>query len=550
MRRAAITSIVVAIGLALTPAPASAAPVGSPVVFRPQPGTTLTIEGRGSFHGTVEIRREGGGLSIVNELDLDDYVAGVREVPGMWPMEALKAQAVAARTYALWEKERGHWQRFGFDVCATTACQVYQGAEAEKGERGRRWREAVNATAGEVLLHDGQPALARYHSSSGGRTLGNEVVYPTSGPRPYLRGVDDPADEVSPLHRWDVAFTREELELILRHGIGLAGTLSEVMADEGARKITVRTLGGELEMSSVRFRRVVSAKAPVLFPGRFPGPRADGMRMPFTLPSSRFAIEKTDEGFVAHGRGYGHGVGMSQWGAKGRADEGDGYDEILGAYYTGLRPQSWPGGRTIRVAVVRGTSTVRVSGDGAFGVFTGGDALAPSTFGGWSVAATGDRSLSVSAPEGFELPLVLTGMRAPDELLVDPPEQGGSLDVDFVVPKAAEVVGVLTRKGEEVTRSRVVVEAGERQLSLALDPGKLGGRDTYRLELEAFDGTERVRKARAVVLTKPGTDLRLWAGAFAALALAAFALYRRRRSRTGQSSRIPLRGQRSPSPHG
>lgn len=550
MRRAPIITIVAGLGLALTPVPAAAAPVGSPVVFRPQRGTTLHVDGRGSFHGTIEIRREGRGLTIVNELDLDDYVAGVREVPGMWPIEALKAQAVAARTYVLWEKERGHWQQFGFDVCGTTACQVYQGAEAERGERGRRWRQAVDTTADEVLLHDGQPALARYHASSGGRTLANEVVYPSSGARPYLRAVDDPADTASPLHRWDVAFTREELELVLRHGIGLAGTLSEVIADEDARKVTVRTLGGSIEMSSVRLRRVVSDKAPVLFPRKFPGLRGDGERMPFTLPSSRFIIEKTADGFVVHGRGYGHGVGMSQWGAKGRADRGDGYADILNAYYSGLDPQRWPGPRTIRVAVVRGTSAVRVSGDGAFGVFAGGDTLAASTLGGWSVAASGERSLGLTPPQGFDLPLVLSDLRAPDELLVDPPEQGTSLDADFVVPKPAEVTGILTRAGEEVARARVVVEAGERRLSLPLDPERLGGRDTYRLELTAFDGADRVAKASSVVLHKPRSNMPLWAGAFAALALGLSLVYRSSRRRRGQSSTMPVRGQASASPHG
>src|SRR5919108_4530110 len=143
-------------------------PIGSPVVFRPKPGTTLAVEGRGPFHGVIEVRREGSGVTIVNELDLDSYVAGVREVPGMWPIESLKAQAVAARTYAMWEKQRGYWLRYGFDVCGTTSCQVYQGAAAEEGERGRRWVSAVRATKTHVLLHEGSPILARYHSSSGG----------------------------------------------------------------------------------------------------------------------------------------------------------------------------------------------------------------------------------------------------------------------------------------------------------------------------------------------------------------------------------------------
>ncbi|MGH7857073.1 MAG: SpoIID/LytB domain-containing protein, partial [Candidatus Binatia bacterium] len=387
------------------------------------------------------------------------------------------------------------------------------------------------------------------HASSGGRTLANETVYPSSGPRPYLRSIDDPPDDVAPLHRWRQSFTREELELILRNAIGLAGTLDRVVADEQARKVTISTLGGELEISSVRFRSQVSDMAPKLFPRKFPGTRADGKPMPFTLPSSRFTVERTSEGFVVNGRGYGHGVGMSQWGAMGRAERGDSYPEILGTYYSGLEPQPWEGGRNIRVAVVRGASDVRVSGDGPFSVSAGSQTLAASTLGGWSVVSAGDRSLDVAPPEGFGLPLVLTGVRAPDELVVDPPERGATLDVDFVVPKPAEVTGVLSLEGREVARGRVVAEAGERRLVLPLDAGRLPSRGSYELELAAFDGTDRVGAQRTVVLVRPRSRLLLWSAALAGAALALFLLYRLTR-RPRQSSTMPSSGQTSPSLQG
>ncbi len=538
MRRALTTFISCVALAAVVQVPAHAqGPIGNPVYFRPKPGTKLYVEGRGAFHGAVEVRREGSGVTIVNELDLDSYVQGVREVPGMWPMEALKAQAVAARSYVVWEKERNYWQRFGFDICGTTSCQVYQGAEAEVGERGRRWVEAVQATKGEVLLHDGTPILARYHSSSGGRTLSNEVVYPSSGPRPYLRSVDDPFDRVSPLYRWEVTFSRQALQSILRDAIGLAGTLSEVHASERDRKVLIRTLGGELEMSSVRFRRVVSASAPRVFPTRYPSQRSDGRRMPTTIPSSRFVVRKTDDGFLVQGKGYGHGVGMSQWGAMGRAEEGHDYREILGAYYGGLSPTPYGRSPTIRVAVVRGVSSVRVSGDGAFSVSTGGQMLAPATLGGWSVVASGDRSLEVSPPEGYSLPLVLTGVEAPSEQHVDPPTEGGTLDVDFVVPKPAQVTGVLTKDdGEEVARAKTVVEAGERRLVIPLDVDKLPEKGTYRLSVSAYDGTKEIDHAVDVVLTRPVSDLPLRAAIGTGAALLLYFLWRRRRRRRRSGS--------------
>lgn len=526
-------ALVVGGAVVLGPGAAAAqAPFADPVTFRPSESTTLMIDGVGPFRGELQVRRDGDGMTVINALGLDEYVMGVREVPGMWPMEALKAQAVAARTYALWEKRRGHWQQFGYDICGSTACQVYTGAETEAGERGRRWVEAVLATSGEVLLHEGEPALARYHASSGGQTLDNEFVYPSAGPRPYLEGVVDEADEVSPLHRWTVRFTRAELEEILRAAIGLAGTLDDVVSDQNAREVTIRTLGGEHTMATPTFRREVSDIAPRMFPQRFPALREDGERMPMTLPSSRFDVVKTEDGFELRGGGYGHGVGMSQWGAMGRAERGDDYREILAAYYSGLVPTPWSSpDETIRVPVVEDSEAIRILGDGTFDVATEGTDLAASTLGGWSMSLTGERSVQLTPPEGFDLPLVMTGVRAPEELVVDPPETGTSLDVDFVVPKPAEVTAVLSREGEEVARERVIVEAGERRLRIPLDPERLGSRDTYDLEIEAFDGTERVSESRKVVLERPTTSLLVWAGAFAALALGGLLVYRWRRGR-------------------
>jgi stage II sporulation protein D len=531
MRRAiSLTALtVVCAAIAALPAPARAqigGPIGAPIVFRPKPGTTLHIEGRGSFHGSIEIRRDGSGVTIVNELDLESYVSGVREVPGLWPMEALKAQSVAARTYAMWEKERGYWQRFGFDVCGTVSCQVYQGADAQLGERGRRWTEGVRATAGEVLLHEGEPALTRYHSSSGGTTLANEIVYPSSGPRPYLRSVDDAFDRVSPLHRWEVNFPRADLERILGHAINLGGTIVDIRVN--GREMVIRTQGGELEMGTVRFRREVSESAPAVFPSRYPSMRSDGQRMPATIPSSRFTVRKTTDGFLVQGKGYGHGVGMSQWGAMGRAEEGHTYDEILSAYYTGLRPTPLGRNPTMRVAVVRGVSDVRVGGNGAFGVFTNGQALSPSTLGGWTVKASGERSLQLSPPQGYALPLVLTGVRAPQEQLVDPPEEGGLLHVDVVVPKAAQLTGVLEREGAEVARAKTVVEAGERRLSIPLTGAGYPRRATYRLNVEAFDGTNTVDHSLDVVLTRPPSSLWLRILIGIVLALGLYVVLRRR----------------------
>lgn len=529
MRRALLPLfLLTVIALPQSAAAQVAGPIGSPVVFTPKAGTTLTLEGRGPFRGTLEVRRE-STLTVVNALDLDHYVMGVREVPGNWPMEALKAQAVAARTYALWEIQRGYWKQFGFDVCATVSCQVYQGATAELGERGKRWVAAVKATAGHILYEaPGKPALTRYHSTSGGSTLNNEAVYPSDGARPYLKAIDDPFDKVSPMHTWKQTFKREHLQEILKRAVRLNGTITDIKVDQSSRTMTIVTEGGELDMTTVRFRREMSETAPGVYPGIYPGRRSDGEPMPFTMPSSRFEIEKTDGGFVVRGRGYGHGVGMSQYGAMGRAKDGHSYTEILAAYYGGLRPQQWNGQKSLRVAVVRDVGSALISGNGAFGVTTNGQTLAASTFGGWAATPSGVRSIQVRPPAGSALPLALTGMRVPEELVVDPPETGRSLNVAFVVPKPAEVTGVLLRDGEEVIRRKIVVEAGERKLSFVFDTDDLPEGGDYRVELRAFDGTMTLEDAADVRLIRPGMSLVMKAFWFLVIAGAIIALLRRR----------------------
>src|SRR5439155_14596428 len=182
-------------------------------------------------------------------------------------------------------------------------------------------------------------------------------------------------------------------------------------------------------------------------------------------------------------------------------------------------------------AVSRGEYSVAISGDGTFGVYTGDDALAPSTIGAWSVSGLGVRSLAVSPPTGYTLPLVLSGLRAPGRAFVDPPKQGGSLGVDFVVPKAAEVIGVLQRDGKTVARGRTVAEAGEGRVTLTIDPHGLPQRATYRLRVTAFDGTSRVMKTADVVLVRPARNVLPIVGVVLLVALGVPVFFARRRRR-------------------
>ena len=528
MRRLLATILVAVASIALAPASggAVAGPIAAPVTFSPKDGTTLELEGRGAFAGSLEVRRSDGGLTVINDLSLDDYVAGIREVPSSWPMEALKAQAVAARTYALWELQSGHWQKFGYDVCATTDCQVYDGLVATSGQNGPRWAAAVKATSGQVLLYQGKPALARYHSSDGGKTLANETVFPSDGPRPYLKSIDDPEDKASPLHAWRAIFSTAELQQILHDAIGLRGDITNISAKRDVDKVTIFTKNGEVDMTAVRFRQLVSDVAPKDFPNKFPEARPDGMLMPFTLPSSRFDISKTPTGYNIDGIGYGHGVGMSQWGAKGRADEGQSYTQILGAYYIGLTPSMWDGPNTIRVAVERDEASAKITGDGTFAVSTAGSDLASGTVGEWGISTSGVRSMSVQPPSGYALPLVLTGVRVPRRVLIDPPKNT-SVDVGFVLPKTAVVTASLTRDGKRIGHGRTVSDAGERSMTLTPDAKKTVGGKSYKLVITADDGTTKISATRTLILDRRGSGWVLRALVILVLVAAAMLVRRR-----------------------
>ena len=151
----------------------------------------------GRYRGDLQLRAATiGGVAAINALGLDDYIRGVvaGEMPSGWPQEALRAQAVAARTYALATSKNGD----GFDQYADTRSQVYNGIAGETAPTD----EAVAATAGDVVVSDGKPIVTYYFSSSGGRTEDVENAFIGAAPAPYLRSVEDPYDAASPRHRW------------------------------------------------------------------------------------------------------------------------------------------------------------------------------------------------------------------------------------------------------------------------------------------------------------------------------------------------------------
>jgi SpoIID/LytB domain protein len=160
----------------------------------------FSLRGSGSYRGLLELRPGAFGVTAVNALPLDDYVRGVvsAESPSSWPLEALKAQAVAARTYAITTSKGGN----GFDQYADTRSQMYRGIAAETPSTD----QAVAETAGQVVTYQGEPVVTYFFSTSGGRTENVENVFGGEA-SPWLRSVDDPYDSVSPRHRWKLKMT-------------------------------------------------------------------------------------------------------------------------------------------------------------------------------------------------------------------------------------------------------------------------------------------------------------------------------------------------------
>ena len=175
----------------------------SPLAIEGAPGG-LRLFGRsghaaddGRYRGTMEFRASAlGGVSAINAIGIEDYVRGVvaGEMPSGWPQEALRAQAVAARTYALATSKDGD----GFDQYADTRSQVYNGVAGETAATD----EAVAATAGEIVAYQGKPIPTYFFSTSGGRTENIENVFLGATPAPYLTSVEDPYDGASPRHKW------------------------------------------------------------------------------------------------------------------------------------------------------------------------------------------------------------------------------------------------------------------------------------------------------------------------------------------------------------
>jgi len=259
------------------------------------------------YRGRVLITQADSGVTAINYVDLDHYLYSVvgGEMPTSWPIEALKAQAVAARSYVLYHRQRGRHPHY--DVGSSTSWQVYHGLEEEAPST----QTAVEATENQVLTYNGHIIEAVFHSSSGGHTENVEDIW--SSPVPYLRGVQD-YDVGAPVFEWQEIMSLEEFNSRMPD----VGRLLRATP----RRTTPRGRVQEIQLEGDRGSRVMSG---------------NDLRRTLNLRSTLFSIAIAGDTVQISGRGFGHGIGMSQWGAHNLAQQGHSYQQILGHYYQGAQ---------------------------------------------------------------------------------------------------------------------------------------------------------------------------------------------------------------------
>ncbi len=371
LRGRAVPLLAAVLTAALVPAAPASAAGHAHVALVPEAGTTITFEDE-EFAGTLLVRLAADGLVLVERTDIDGYLAGIAEVPFSWPEEALAAQVVAARSYlasTLRSGRAGAGATYGFDICASSACQVYAGAGNVAQPSGDRWLAAVRRTASEILIYEGAPARTFYFSTSGGATAAVQDVWAGSAPVPYLRGAVSPG-ESSPFVRWRVAVPMTALVAMLdAGGRSVGGAIESVAVIPSAAGTGVwraRIVGDErtVSMDVAELRTIVNRHGGRLFPELIPALRTTGTRRyPQGLLSYRYFMKLVEPELedlraagpfpdadlpapavvLFEGRGWGHHVGMSQYGAAAMANRGASYDEILAHYYGGLEPVAAPG---------------------------------------------------------------------------------------------------------------------------------------------------------------------------------------------------------------
>ena len=331
---------IVRIALA-TAAPAGQTPASGqgPVVIRPESNGAFVVWNGKRYRGELVISATDSGLLVVNRLAMDDYLRGVvpLEIGGnrtAAEFAAVQAQAVAARTYAYKHVNEVR----AFDMYATVQDQVYGGVDAEKPQTD----SAIMTTADVVVLYNGQPITTPYHSTCGGSTAGVSEVWYDQPDQPYLRPVSDRVPgtdhfycDSSPRFSWTQSFDGPGLRAVMekylsvyakapKSGVGRITDIREQGRTASGRlaALSVQTDSGSYTLRGNDIRFVLRDPKGVILNSTY---------FAFTTETSGGEVSRLN----INGRGYGHGIGMCQWGAIGRARAGQNYRTILETYYPG-----------------------------------------------------------------------------------------------------------------------------------------------------------------------------------------------------------------------
>lgn len=324
-------------------------------------GGTIVCDGV-EYRGYIFLeKRANGELLVINYVGIDEYVSSVlgKEMSYNWPKEALKAQAVCARNFVL---TRGNAHKeYGFDVCTTTHCQVYGGVKSEH----ENTRQAVLETKGVVARYNGEIVGLFFFATSGGQTEDVENVWGSK--YGYLRSVPDTYENPAKASRytWKVELTRSQIEEKLKNsGVNIGGltkiTIDSVSATGRVTQMTFHGTDGTYTAKREKCRTILG-----LYSQKF-SVTADGEAIIMTTSGpatyslyaqgasgvssvsgyaalsgngtiSNISINSSaSDNYIIDGGGYGHGVGMSQWGARGMAENGFTYEQILHHYFTDI----------------------------------------------------------------------------------------------------------------------------------------------------------------------------------------------------------------------
>lgn len=329
--------------------------------FDPKENITLsssknkfTIEKK-DYRGELELLSNNSSLTAINYIGLQDYLYGVlpKEIPYEWEMDALKAQAICSRNFTI--TNMGKLKKYGFDLDTTTTSQVYGGISAEH----QRTNRAVDETNGEIGYYQGEIASLFFHSESGGQTESSENIWGMK--KPYLRGVNDPFSNNGSYATWTYSISKSTLEGILSRSGQSVGKINQISIDEKTengriKRMTIYGTLGTRGFTKESFRRLLgntTIKSMYFdFADTTPSFRPSSNDLdiifedlsnllnkksssPIFIPSDVIQVTSSDP-IAMIGHGYGHGVGMSQFGANTMAKKGKNYKQIISYYFDGV----------------------------------------------------------------------------------------------------------------------------------------------------------------------------------------------------------------------